>query len=309
MSIVMKGDSMNNIDKTEASVKKGLAIKMLLEPAERDLGGFSVRRFLPGKQLANIGPFIFFDHLGPASFSPGKGIDVRPHPHIGLATVTYVFSGEIIHRDSLGHVQPIRPNEINWMTAGRGIVHSERTAPEIRQQGHTLEALQLWLALPEEEQQTEPFFTHYDESALPIVETEKVKIRVMIGEAFGVKAAVKTHSPTLYVEIRLAPGGKITLPENIEERAVYVASGQLKVEDKSLAQHTLAVFNQTLGVELEATEKTQLVIIGGSPLGKRTVWWNLVSSRKDLIEQAKKDWRNNKFPKVEGETEFIPLPD
>ncbi len=285
------------------------AIKQLLSPAEKDLGGFAVRRFLPSKELANIGPFIFFDHLGPAVFRAGEGIDVRPHPHIGLATVTYVFAGEILHRDSLGHVQPIRPNEINWMTAGKGIVHSERTAPELRCQGHTLEALQLWLALPEDEQECEPFFTHYDETALPQVELEKAMVRVMLGEAFGVTSEVKTHSPTLYVEVQLEQGGAIPLPEKVEERAIYVVAGQVKAAESKIGQHEMALFDQAPGIELEAIEPTRLVIIGGSPLGKRTVWWNLVSSRKDLIEKAKQDWLAKKFPQVPGETEFIPLPE
>jgi len=285
------------------------AISLLLESAERDLGGFSVRRFLPSKELANVGPFIFFDHLGPADFSPGEGFDVRPHPHIGLATVTYLFSGEILHRDNLGHVQPIRPNEINWMTAGRGIAHSERTGPEMRQRGHTLEALQLWVALPEEDQECEPFFSHYDESVLPQLVREKAIIRVMIGEAFGLKSPVRTHSPTLYVEARLEQGGRIKLPDHIEERAVYVVAGRIKAKDTMLEQHMLAVFSQASGIELEATEPCRLVIIGGASLGKRTVWWNLVSSRKDLIEKAKQDWRERRFPNVPGETEFIPLPD
>lgn len=285
------------------------AIKLLLEAVERDLGGFSVRRFLPSKELANIGPFIFFDHLGPAIFPPGEGIDVRPHPHIGLATVTYVFSGEILHRDSLGHVQAIRPNEINWMTSGRGIVHSERTAPETRQQEQCLEALQLWVALPEEDQQCEPFFTHYPENSLPVIDTDATKIRVMIGAAFGVKAPVRTHSPTLYVEVQFKQEGRLTLPDHIEERAVYVVSGRVQVDGTSLPQHHMAVLHQNPGIELEATEPCRLVIIGGTDLGKRTVWWNLVSSRKDLIEQAKQDWREGKFPKVPGETEFIPLPE
>jgi len=287
----------------------GRAIKMCLQAVEKELGGFSVRRFLPSKELANVGPFIFFDHLGPAVFPPGEGIDVRPHPHIGLATVTYVFAGEILHRDSLGHVQPIRPHEINWMTAGQGIVHSERTDPELRQSGHTLEALQLWLALPEEEQECQPFFTHYDESSLPQVELEKAKIRVMIGEAFGVKSAVKTHSPTLYVEVQLEEGGTFSLPENIEELAVYLVSGQVNTAGSCIKQHDMALFDRTDAVELQALEATRLVIIGGKPLGKRTVWWNLVSSRKDLIEKAKQDWIKERFPKVPGETEFIPLPE
>ncbi|SHJ04005.1 hypothetical protein SAMN02745165_01374 [Malonomonas rubra DSM 5091] len=285
------------------------AIKQLLEPVERDLGGFSVRRFLPSKELANVGPFIFFDHLGPALFPPGEGIDVRPHPHIGLATVTYVFTGEILHRDSLGHVQPIRPNQINWMTAGRGIVHSERTAPELRLSGHTLEALQLWLALPEENEECRPFFTHYSQRSLPQVELEKAKIRVMIGEAFGVKSAVKTHSPTLYVEVQMEQGGIVSLPDDIEERAVYIVSGQVKEAGSCIKQHEMALFDQTGNVELRALEATRLVIIGGTPLGKRTVWWNLVSSRKELIEKAKQDWTEKHFPEVPGETEFIPLPE
>lgn len=284
-------------------------IKLLLNATEKDLGGFGVRRFLPDKQLASVGPFIFLDHLGPADFPPGEGIDVRPHPHIGLATVTYVFAGEILHRDSLGHVQPIRPHEINWMTAGRGIVHSERTAPELRRQGHSLEALQLWLALPVEEEEREPFFIHYDASTLPQVEGEKVRIRVLIGSAFGVSSAVKIHSPTLFVEVQLEPGGWITLPDQVLERAVYVLTGQLKTSTCLIQQHELAVFDQSGSVELEALDPTRLVIIGGSPLGKRTVWWNLVSSRKELIDQAKKDWQAGEFPPVPEETESIPLPE
>lgn len=285
------------------------AIRLLLEAVERDLGGFSVRRFLPSKQLASVGPFIFFDHLGPVEFPPGSGIDVRPHPHIGLATITYVFAGEILHRDNLGQVQPIRPQEINWMTAGRGIVHSERTGPELRRQGHTLEALQLWVALPQAEEQTEPFFSHYDQAALPVVVGEQATIRVLVGEAYGVTSAVRTHSPTLYVEARLAAGGRIALPEGWEERAVYVVSGRLKAQGTPLPQHSMAVFDQSPGIELEASEPSRLVIIGGMPLGKRTVWWNLVSSRKELIEQAKRDWREGVFAPVPGETDFIPLPE
>ena len=285
------------------------AIKLLLEAVERDLGGFSVRRFLPSPQLASVGPFIFFDHLGPVDFPAGAGIDVRPHPHIGLATITYVFAGEILHRDSLGHVQPIRPQEINWMTAGRGIVHSERTAPELRRQGHTLEALQLWVALPQAEEQSEPFFAHYDQSALPEVTLGTTTVRVLVGEAFGVSSAVRTHSPTLYLEARLAAGGRLPLPDSWEERGVYVVTGRLKAQGTPLPQHTLAVFDQSQGIELEACEPSRVVIIGGSPLGKRTVWWNLVSSRKELIEQAKRDWRSGAFAPVPGESEFIPLPE
>ena len=285
------------------------AIKMVLEPMDRDLGGFSVRRLLPTGELPAVGPFIFFDHLGPAEFPPGSGIDVRPHPHIGLATITYVFQGEILHRDNLGSVQAIRPQEINWMTAGQGIVHSERTGAQLRQQGHTLEALQLWVALPDADEQCEPFFSHYDSSSLPLIESDGRSIRVMIGEAFGGTSAVRTHSSTLYVEVRLETGATITVPDGVEERAVYVVSGSLSARETILPQHTMTIFDRSPAIELTAREKSRLVIIGGTPLGKRTVWWNLASSRKDLIEKAKDDWRNGRFARIPGETEFIPLPD
>jgi redox-sensitive bicupin YhaK (pirin superfamily) len=285
------------------------AIKLLLEPKDKDLGGFSVRRLLPATELRSVGPFIFFDHLGPAIFPPGQGIDVRPHPHIGLATITYVFEGEILHRDSLGMVQPIRPNEINWMTAGKGIAHSERTPPELRQTGHTLHALQLWVALPEEEEQTAPVFTHYDSEALPLVKDGNNSIRVMIGEAYGVRSAVKTFSSTLYVEVKLKAGHRIAVPEHIEERAVYVVSGCLTAKETEIAMHTMAIFDKTPGIEVVAREDSTLVFIGGASLGKRLMWWNLVSTRKDLLENAKQAWRAGSFPIVPGETEFIPLPD
>jgi redox-sensitive bicupin YhaK (pirin superfamily) len=285
------------------------AISLVLEPTDRDLGGFSVRRLLPTRELPSVGPFIFFDHLGPAEFASGTGIDVRPHPHIGLATITYVFEGEILHRDNLGSVQAIRPQEINWMTAGKGIVHSERTGPELRRQGHTLEALQLWVALPEADEETAPFFSHYDSSSLPLIAGNGITTRIMIGEAYGVKSAVKTHSPTLYVEARLEVGATITVPDGVEERAVYLVSGSLTTGETLLPQHTMTVFDSSPGIELTARESSRLVIIGGRPLGKRTVWWNLAASRKELIEQAKDDWQNGRFPKIPGETEFIPLPD
>ncbi len=285
------------------------SIKILLEPEEKDLGGFSVRRLLPTGEIRSVGPFIFFDHVGPAVFPPGQGIDVRPHPHIGLATITYVFEGEILHRDNLGKVQHIRTNEINWMTAGKGIVHSERTPPEIRQQGHRLHGLQLWVALPEADERTEPFFTHYDASALPLIEGNGKSIRVMIGEAFGVRSAVKTHSPTLYVEANLEAGASIRVPEHMEERAVYVVSGSLAVKDRLIPVHSMAVFDKTSAIELTAREDCRVVFIGGSPLGKRTIWWNLVATRRDLIEDAKQAWRDGTFPGVPGENEYIPLPE
>ncbi|MBW2450880.1 MAG: pirin family protein [Deltaproteobacteria bacterium] len=285
------------------------AIRAIVNPREKDLGGFSVRRMMPTTELQSVGPFVFFDHLGPAHFAPGTGIDVRPHPHIGLATITYVFTGDILHRDSLGSVQLIRPGEINWMTAGRGIVHSERTPPEVRSAGHTLHALQLWVALPEADEQTNPGFFHYESADLPISESADSSIRVMVGEAYGMRSAVRTWSPTLYVEIDLVSGGMVRLPDDVEERAVYVVQGGLSANGTEVAAHSMAVFEQASNVELVAQQKTKLVIIGGSSLGRRTVWWNLVATRKDLIEQAKQDWREGRFPKVPGESEWIPLPE
>jgi len=284
------------------------AIKTMLEPKEKDLDGFTVRRLMPTAEMRSVGPFVFFDHLGPAYFPPGRGIDVRPHPHIGLATITFLFEGEILHRDSLGMVQPIRPNEINWMTAGRGIVHSERTPPELRTTGHTAHALQLWVALPEADEESEPAFWHYDSTDLPLIEEEGRSIRVMIGEAYGVTSAVKTFSPTLYVAADLKAGATITVPDNVEERAVYVVAGALSAGDISVPLHSMAVFDAAPDIELTATQDSTLVFIGGSGLGKRSVWWNLVATRKELIEKAKQDWQEGRFPKVPGETEFIPLP-
>ena len=283
-------------------------ILSLLAPEEKDLGGFSVRRLLPSAKLKSVGPFVFFDHLGPAWFAPGQGVDVRPHPHIGLATITYLFEGEILHRDSLGRVQPIRPKAINWMTAGRGIVHSERTPPAVRSAGHTLHALQLWVALPIEDEETDPAFFHYDAAELPEFNAADRSVRVMIGEAFGVRSPVKTWSPTLYVEINLKAGSSIALPDHVEERAVYLIKGGLKTRGTALAPHHLVIFDRSQGLELVAQEDAHFVIIGGTPVGQRTIWWNLVASRAELIEKAKQDWKAGRFAAVPGETERIPLP-
>ncbi|MEJ2469879.1 MAG: pirin family protein [Desulfuromonadales bacterium] len=302
-------DLLNQTDGCTCNEAPGSAIRYSLEPEEKDLGGFSVRRLLPAREVKAVGPFVFFDHLGPARFAPGEGIDVRPHPHIGLATVTYLFAGEILHRDSLGSVQPIRPKAINWMTAGRGIVHSERTPPDVRAAGHTVHALQLWVALPEAAEETEPTFYHYEADRMPErVESDK-SIRVMVGEAFGLVSPVKTWSPTLYVEVNLQAGASITLPDAVAERAAYLVAGAARTRHAAIPLHAMAVFDETPQIEIVATEDSRLILIGGQPLGKRTVWWNLVSSRKDRIEQAKRDWQEGRFAKVPGETEFIPLPD
>lgn len=296
---------MNDLVTDEVS---GTAVKWILEPKQRDVGGISVRRLLPAKQIRSVGPFVFFDHLGPVVFPPGEGIDVRPHPHIGLATITYLFEGEMTHRDSLGFVQQIRPNEINWMTAGKGISHSERTPPHLRQKGHSLQALQLWVALPEKDEQIAPSFRHYDSGSLPELKEDGKSIRVMIGKAYGLESAVKVYSPTLYVEVNLKAGERIIVPEHIEERAAYVVSGCLTTKETTISQHTMVVFDQTPSIELTASEDSILVFIGGAPLGKRFMWWNLVSTRNDLLEKAKQSWVEGTFPKVPGETESIPLP-
>lgn len=284
------------------------AIELLIQPRDRDLGGFSVRRVLPTTGRKMVGPWIFFDHMGPAAFPAGEGINVRPHPHVNLATVTYLFEGEILHRDSLGSVQAIRPGEINLMVAGRGIVHSERERPEVTAEAHHVHGLQLWLALPEGEEEMEPAFHHYAASDIPSVTVENVPMRVMMGSAYGVSSPVQVFAETLYVEAHLQAGQSMRLPE-AEERAVYVASGSLAAQGTPIPEHAMAVFSREPAVVLEATEETRVALIGGEKLGPRYIEWNFVSSRKARIEQAKEDWKQGRFPRVPGdEQEFIPLP-
>jgi hypothetical protein len=284
-------------------------VELVIKPREKDLGEFSVRRLLPVAGRHMVGPWIFFDHMGPAEFPAGKGIDVRPHPHINLATVTYLFEGEILHRDSLGSLQPIRPGDINLMVAGRGIVHSERERPEVRNVDHVLHGLQLWLALPEKDEETEPAFYHYPQRDIPTVEVAGVTVRVMMGEAFGVTSPVRTFARTLYAEATLEPGQSLKLPEE-EERAVYLASGRLRLNATEINASELAVLQAREPVEVQALETSRFALIGGEKLGERFIEWNFVSSRKARIEQAKNDWRAGEYPKVPGdEDEFIPLPE
>lgn len=285
-------------------------IRIIVTPRDSDIGGgFLVRRLLPAAELRSLGPFIFFDHLGPATFEPGTGIDVRPHPHIGLATITYLFAGEILHRDNLGCVQPIQPGAINWMTAGRGIAHSERTPPHVRRQRHTLHALQLWVALPAAAEETEPAFHHYPAAAIPLLTEEGVSVRVLIGSAAGATSPVQTFSPTLYLEVVLEAGATFMLPNDVEERGVYIVSGSVQVGKTEIAAHTLAAFETGMAIELVATAECRLVVIGGQPLGKRTVWWNLAATRRELIEAAKAAWKEGRFAMIPGETELTPLPE
>ena len=294
----------------DCNVEQGCdAVELTIQPREKDLGGFFVRRVLPTMRRKMVGPWIFFDHMGPARFPAGQGIDVRPHPHVNIATVTYLFEGEILHRDSLGSLQPITPGDINLMITGRGIVHSERERPEVRGVDHGLHGLQLWLALPEAHEEVEPAFNHYPASDIPTTEVDGVPLRVMMGAAYGISSPVRTYAETLYVEAHLQAGQRIALPE-AEERAVYVAAGNLRAGNTRIAEYSLTVFRQGSEIVLEATEISRIAIIGGEKMGERFIEWNFVSSRKERIEQAKKDWREGRFPKVPGdEKEFIPLPD
>jgi len=282
------------------------AIETILSPRVADLGGFSVRRLLPTAKRKMVGPWIFFDEMGPADFPAGEGINVLPHPHIGIATVTYLFEGEILHRDSVGSYQPIRPGDINLMVAGSGIAHSERERPEITATDHRLHGLQLWLALPEEHEETGPAFHHYPDDDIPAVEIEGVAVRVMIGCAYGITSPVRQFSETLYLEATLEAGQTLELPE-APERAVYVASGVLRAHGSELPTHSMTVFSPEPGVAVTATEDTRIVVIGGEPLGKRFIEWNFVSSSKARIDKAREDWRAGRFAKVVGDEEaFIP---
>lgn len=293
----------------ECDVNEGCgAIRLLVKPRDKDLGEFTVRRTLPTRQLKMVGPWVFFDHMGPAEFAPGSGINVRPHPHINLATITYLFEGEILHRDSLGSLQAIRPGDVNLMVAGKGIVHSERERPEVTASHHRLHGLQLWLALPTADEEIAPSFHHYPSVEIPMVEVDGVPVRVIMGHAYGARSPVKTHSETIYIEARLKAGQSLMLPD-ADERALYVIEGSLNAGGTLLSQYTMAVFTVETGIKVTAEEDCLLSLIGGKPLGKRYMEWNFISSRKARVEQAKVDWENGNFPLVCGdEDEFIPLP-
>ena len=286
------------------------AVSMIIEPRSRDLGGFEVRRILPYAKRRLVGPFVFYDHLGPAVFATGKGIDVRPHPHIGLATVTYLFEGELMHRDSLGFAQQIRPGDVNWMTAGRGIVHSERSSPEAREGELILHAIQSWVALPQSHEETEPSFHHHPEASLPALEIDGVALRLIAGAAYGETSPVRTFSPMFYLAAEMPAGTALTLPAEYEERAVHVAEGAVSVAGQDLGVGRMAVFAAGAAVTLQAEEASRVMLLGGAAIdGPRHIWWNFVSSRPERIEQAKADWREGRFAAVPGESEFIPLPE
>jgi len=286
------------------------AIEHLLRSHPRDIGGFAVRRVLPSLPKQMVGPFIFFDHMGPARLAPGEGLDVRPHPHIGLATVTWLFEGEILHRDSLGSVQPIRPGDVNWMTAGRGIAHSERTPPERREAGAVVHGVQTWIALPRAAEEVEPSFFHHPAGTLPVVERPGATVRVIAGHAYGERSPVAVFSDTLYAAAEIAPGAGLGVPPEHEERGVYVVEGSVTIGEEAVEAGELAVLSPGAAAELRAPFSATVMLLGGAKMdGPRFLWWNFVSSAKERIERAKHDWREDRFGQVPGETERIPLPE
>ena len=285
-----------------------MTIKRIISPKEKDIGDFSVRRVLPYSQQRMVGPWIFFDHMGPAEFPAGKGVNVRPHPHINLATVTYLFEGEILHRDSLGYEQTIEPGDINLMVAGKGIAHSEREREEVRNVEHKLHGLQLWHALPEEDEEIEPAFYHYRAQDLPRFEHMGVDVRLMMGSAYGFISPVKTFAETLYLEAHMLQGQSLQLPV-CEEMAVYVAGGEIDIDGQKVGQYNMAVFDNDCSANVHAIADACIAIIGGESMPERYIEWNFVSSRKERIAQAKQDWVARRFPLVVGdEEEYIPLP-
>jgi redox-sensitive bicupin YhaK (pirin superfamily) len=286
------------------------AIEQVIVPRARDLGGFEVRRALPASGKQMIGPFIFFDQMGPAEFLIGKGIDVRPHPHIGLATVTYLFEGEVYHRDSLGTSLAIKPGEVNLMTAGRGIVHSERERSDVKQSVHRLFGIQAWAALPKSHEEGAPAFAHYDAHELPRINGEGKRVRLVMGSAYGARSPVEYPHDGLFAEAVLAPGAALPLDPDYEERAIYIASGEIDIVGQRFAAGRLLVFRPSDRISVLALAQSRLVLLGGEPMdGPRHIWWNFVASSRERIEQAKADWRAKRFALVPGdEREFIPLP-
>ncbi len=285
-------------------------LKLLIPQRRRDLGGFEVGRVLPFPQQRMVGPFVFFDHMGPVDFPAGipRKVDVRPHPHIGLSTVTYLFSGEITHRDSVGSELPIRPGEVNWMTAGRGITHSERF-DRIRLEGGNLHGIQAWVALPEADEETDPAFAHHGKDDLPTYEDGGLWARLVVGEAFGAKARVKTSSPMFYVHWELQPGAQAQLPAEYPERAAYIARGSVEVDGRTYESGQMLVFEPGEAILFKGVTPATVMLLGGEPVGPRFIEWNFVSSRKERIEQAKADWRAQrmKLPDLDHD-EFVPLP-
>jgi len=291
-------------------------IDLVIEPRRRDLGGFEVGRVLPYPRRRMVGPFIFFDEMGPAEFAPGAGIDVRPHPHIGLATVTYLFDGEIRHRDNLGSDQVIRPGDVNWMTAGCGIVHSERTDGILRGKGHRLHGIQSWVALPKEAEETPPSFHHHPKASLPLIEMDGAELRLIAGETFGAASPVKTFSPMFYLAVEAASGAAIKTPQEYADRALYILKGDVTIDGEEYSAGRMIIFKRESKPNIRAISPLRAMLLGGEPLDERFIWWNLVSTSEARIEKAKRDWtasagagfKNSVFSLPPGEEEFIPLP-
>ena len=285
------------------------ALELVIVPRARDLGGFEVRRALPHGRRQMVGPFIFFDQMGPVQFVAGLGVDVRPHPHIGLATVTYLFDGRVMHRDSEGNALEIRPGEMNLMTAGRGIAHSERTPSDVRQSGGGMSGIQSWIALPEAHEESDPSFQHFDSASLPVVADGGIWARVIAGSAFGRRSPVGMLSDWLYAEVLIEEGASAPFDADHEERAVYVVEGEVEIAAERFEAPRLLIFRPGDKITISASRRARLMYLGGAGLnGPRYIWWNFVSSRKERIEQAKEDWKSGRFRAVPGETEFIPLP-
>jgi len=306
----------HNEAKTPECSEREFELEMLIAGRTRDIGDFELRRLLPAPKRRRVGPFTFFDHFGPVTLPAGKGMEVRPHPHINLATVTYLFEGAVEHRDSVGSLRTITPGAINWMTAGKGIVHSERTPEDLLAQPKTLHGIQLWLALPKEAEEIEPAFRHYPKASLPIVERDGLRLVVLIGAAYGAESPVETVSPTFYLDAHLAANATLRLEERYVERAVYVVEGSISFGDEEFGVGKMLVMKPGGCPEITALGNARVAVLGGEPLdGERHLWWNFVSSSKERLEEAKQDWlkgpgASERFPLVPGDSEeFIPLPD
>jgi len=285
-------------------------IELVIDQRRKDLGGFEVGRVLPFAAHRMVGPFVFFDHMGPVDFAPGipRSVDVRPHPHIGLSTITYLFAGEIMHRDSVGSEQPIRPGEVNWMTAGRGITHSERFEQARRLGGH-MDGIQAWVALPVEDEESDPAFAHHDANELPVIESPGARMRLIAGSAWGVTAPVTTHSPMAYTHCTLEAGARLSIPVDYAERAIYVASGAVEIDHQRFEAGRMIVLSPRVVGSVTALSPAVLMLLAGEPVGERFVEWNFVSSSRERIQQAKADWAAGrmKLPDLDRE-EWIPLP-
>lgn len=299
-------------DPIPGNAKSCGAIETVIVPRTRDIGNLEVRRALPSAKRRMVGPFIFWDQMGPAEFLTGQGLDVRPHPHIGLATITYLFAGKIFHRDSLGSALAIEPGHVNWMTAGRGIVHSERTEADWRREtGRPLFGIQSWVALPRAAEETRPDFFHHGKQSLPLIDGEGKQARIIAGSLYGQTSPIKTASDMFYVDAVLEPGAKLSLPAEHEERAIYIAEGSVTITGDSFETGQLLVFHPGDEITITADGPARVLLFGGEPMdGPRFIWWNFVSSSRERIEQAKEEWRTGRFDTVPGdEEEYIALPD